>query len=248
MLISCVMVGLLLRRPWPVLATVASLPEVDYVMAAIVGAAGLLPTLEAARHGKHVLLANKEALVVSGALFVATAAVADYRVAGPRDQKIKKASDELRLRLVPNPDILAEVASLERRPFTVGFAAETERLREHALGKLSRKRLDMIAANRVGHEGRGESVWLGFFLYDVLETFAPVAEFLEQAGGLEGHRDALLVLAAQVEGQAVGAQVWRGLWRGFAQAMVVDAGRRTMDERRRMKDGRLFFIGRFSWA
>jgi 1-deoxy-D-xylulose-5-phosphate reductoisomerase len=52
------------------LARVASLPEVDYVMAAIVGAAGLLPTLEAARHGKRVLLANKEALVMSGALFM----------------------------------------------------------------------------------------------------------------------------------------------------------------------------------
>jgi 1-deoxy-D-xylulose-5-phosphate reductoisomerase len=52
------------------LASVAALPEVDYVMAAIVGAAGLLPTLEAARHGKHVLLANKEALVMSGALFM----------------------------------------------------------------------------------------------------------------------------------------------------------------------------------
>jgi 1-deoxy-D-xylulose-5-phosphate reductoisomerase len=52
------------------LATVASLPEVEYVMAAIVGAAGLLPSLEAARHGKRVLLANKEALVMSGALFM----------------------------------------------------------------------------------------------------------------------------------------------------------------------------------
>ena len=52
------------------LTGVASLPEVDYVMAAIVGAAGLLPTLEAARHGKRVLLANKEALVMSGALFM----------------------------------------------------------------------------------------------------------------------------------------------------------------------------------
>ncbi len=52
------------------LIEVAGLPEVDYVMAAIVGAAGLLPSLEAARRGKHVLLANKEALVMSGALFM----------------------------------------------------------------------------------------------------------------------------------------------------------------------------------
>jgi 1-deoxy-D-xylulose-5-phosphate reductoisomerase len=52
------------------LVEMAGLPEVDYVMAAIVGAAGLLPSLEAARKGKHVLLANKEALVMSGALFM----------------------------------------------------------------------------------------------------------------------------------------------------------------------------------
>ncbi|GAB4298876.1 MAG: 1-deoxy-D-xylulose-5-phosphate reductoisomerase [Thiohalomonadaceae bacterium] len=52
------------------LEQVAALPEVDYVMAAIVGAAGLLPTLAAARAGKHVLLANKEALVMSGRLFM----------------------------------------------------------------------------------------------------------------------------------------------------------------------------------
>ncbi|MGA7800401.1 MAG: 1-deoxy-D-xylulose-5-phosphate reductoisomerase [Gammaproteobacteria bacterium] len=52
------------------LVTVAGLPEADCVMAAIVGAAGLLPTLEAARHGKRVLLANKEALVMSGAIFM----------------------------------------------------------------------------------------------------------------------------------------------------------------------------------
>lgn len=55
------------------LVEVAGLPEVDYVMAAIVGAAGLLPSLEAARKGKHVLLANKEALVMSGALFMQAA-------------------------------------------------------------------------------------------------------------------------------------------------------------------------------
>jgi len=56
---------------------------------------------------------------------------------------------------VSTPDIIAEVAALESGPFTVGFAAETEKLREHALQKLSRKRLDMIAANRVGQDGSG---------------------------------------------------------------------------------------------
>ena len=83
-------------------------------------------------------------------LFVATAAVADYRPAEPADEKIKKAADELTIRLVRNPDILAEVAALRPAPFTVGFAAETERVEEYARDKLVRKGLDLIAANHVG--------------------------------------------------------------------------------------------------
>lgn len=83
-------------------------------------------------------------------LFVATAAVADYRVADPAPTKIKKGQAELTLRLVRNPDILAAVAALPDGPFTVGFAAETERVEEQALDKLRAKGLDMIAANRVG--------------------------------------------------------------------------------------------------
>ena len=83
-------------------------------------------------------------------LFVATAAVADYRVADPAPAKIKKGQAELTLRLVRNPDILADVAALRDGPFTVGFAAETERVEEQALDKLRAKGLDMIAANQVG--------------------------------------------------------------------------------------------------
>ena len=83
-------------------------------------------------------------------LFVATAAVADYRPIDPAENKIKKDADELTLRLVRNPDILAEVAALPRPPFTVGFAAETDRVEEYARDKLTRKGLDMIAANHVG--------------------------------------------------------------------------------------------------
>ncbi len=83
-------------------------------------------------------------------IFVAAAAVADYRVADPAPQKIKKGEQELTLRLVRNPDILAEVAARRDPPFTVGFAAETERVAEQALAKLQAKGLDMIAANRVG--------------------------------------------------------------------------------------------------
>lgn len=88
-------------------------------------------------------------------LFVAAAAVADYRPADPAPGKIKKGAQELAIRLVRNPDILAEVAALPSAPFTVGFAAETERVEEYALGKLRDKRLDLIAANRVGGEQGG---------------------------------------------------------------------------------------------
>nr|WP_041604026.1 bifunctional phosphopantothenoylcysteine decarboxylase/phosphopantothenate--cysteine ligase CoaBC [Thioflavicoccus mobilis] len=88
-------------------------------------------------------------------LFVATAAVADYRPAAPASDKIKKDAAELTIRLVRNPDILAQVAASPARPFTVGFAAETERLEEHAAAKLRAKGLDMIAANRVGGEAGG---------------------------------------------------------------------------------------------
>ncbi|MBA8887738.1 phosphopantothenoylcysteine decarboxylase/phosphopantothenate--cysteine ligase [Dokdonella fugitiva] len=87
-------------------------------------------------------------------VFVAAAAVGDFR---PRDiapHKLKKATRDsgLELSLVQNPDILAEVAALDPRPFVVGFAAETERVEEYARAKLERKRLDLIAANEVGAE------------------------------------------------------------------------------------------------
>jgi phosphopantothenoylcysteine decarboxylase/phosphopantothenate--cysteine ligase len=84
------------------------------------------------------------------AVFVSAAAVADYRPAHPAAQKIKKHADEMTLELVRNPDILAEVAAATPRPFVVGFAAETEKLEEHARAKLKGKGLDMIAANKVG--------------------------------------------------------------------------------------------------
>src|SRR5690606_28367768 len=72
----------------------------------------------------------------------------------PQKRKKRGAGDTLEISLVQNPDILAEVAALPVRPFTVGFAAETEGLETHARAKLERKRLDLLAANRVG-EGLG---------------------------------------------------------------------------------------------
>lgn len=89
-------------------------------------------------------------------IFIATAAVADYRPTNPTEQKIKKTRDALTLELVRNPDILADVATLRsHRPFTVGFAAETHDVLQYAEDKRRRKNLDMIAANRVGVAGSG---------------------------------------------------------------------------------------------
>ena len=89
-------------------------------------------------------------------IFIATAAVADYRAAEPAERKLKKTREELTLELVRNPDILAEVAALRsHRPFTVGFAAETHDVVHYAEDKRRRKNLDMIAANRVGVAGSG---------------------------------------------------------------------------------------------
>jgi phosphopantothenoylcysteine decarboxylase / phosphopantothenate---cysteine ligase len=84
-------------------------------------------------------------------VFIGTAAVADYRPAAPADIKIKKKSEQLDIALTRTTDILAEVAGQSARPFVVGFAAETDHVEQHALEKLERKKLDLIAANEVGH-------------------------------------------------------------------------------------------------
>jgi len=91
-------------------------------------------------------------------IFIACAAVADYRVDQAADHKIKKSTDSMSLQLVRNVDILAAVSALERRPFCVGFAAETRQLEKYALGKLEQKNLDMIAANQVGDSNSGFEV------------------------------------------------------------------------------------------
>lgn len=82
-------------------------------------------------------------------IFIATAAVADYRATEVSDKKIKKSTGEIHLTLVKNPDIVADVARHAKRPFTVGFAAETHDVVNYARGKLTDKNLDMIATNDV---------------------------------------------------------------------------------------------------
>lgn len=88
-------------------------------------------------------------------LFIAAAAVADYRAANIAEQKIKKTEEHLTLELIKNPDILNTVGLLENKPFTVGFAAESEKLREHAQSKLQRKNLDLIIANDISRSDIG---------------------------------------------------------------------------------------------
>jgi len=91
----------------------------------------------------------------SADVFISVAAVADYRVKHPSGQKIKKANDRsLSLELEENPDILAWVAALSKGPFCVGFAAESEKLGEHAKEKRARKNIPLIAAN-LAHEALG---------------------------------------------------------------------------------------------
>ncbi|MFA6920867.1 MAG: bifunctional phosphopantothenoylcysteine decarboxylase/phosphopantothenate--cysteine ligase CoaBC [Gallionella sp.] len=80
-------------------------------------------------------------------IFIAVAAVADYRVAAPSVQKIKKSNAHLTLELIPNPDILAHVAAQDHPPFCVGFAAESENLAEYAEQKRLAKKLPLLVGN-----------------------------------------------------------------------------------------------------
>jgi phosphopantothenoylcysteine decarboxylase/phosphopantothenate--cysteine ligase len=97
------------------------------------------------------------AALTEAQIFVAAAAVADYRAGQPADQKIKKSAATLSLELVRNPDIVGDARQRFPDAFIAGFAAETQNVAEHAAEKLARKGLDLIAANEVG-AGRGFDV------------------------------------------------------------------------------------------
>lgn len=86
-------------------------------------------------------------------VFIASAAVADYRPSEIAEHKIKKVDgeDQMIIKLVKNPDIVATIAKHPERPFTVGFAAETQDVAQYAQAKLARKSLDMIVANDVSN-------------------------------------------------------------------------------------------------
>ncbi|WP_442792756.1 bifunctional phosphopantothenoylcysteine decarboxylase/phosphopantothenate--cysteine ligase CoaBC [Pseudoalteromonas sp. T1lg76] len=125
----------------------------------ISGPVSLTPPAQCQVYGvQSALEMHQQALALApqSDIFIGCAAVADYRAADIAEQKMKKQGDELTLTLVKNPDIIADVAALtKQRPFTVGFAAETQDVATYAKGKLRNKNLDMICANDVAKQGQG---------------------------------------------------------------------------------------------
>ena len=144
--------------------------KMEYALASAASAAGAEVTLISGpvaldapvgveRHfvttAQEMLDVSSEAVDKGCDLFIATAAVADYRPDFCADDKIKKSSDAMNVALVRNPDTLATIAGRADAPFTVGFAAETRDLERYALDKMSRKHLNMIVANDVSAPGLG---------------------------------------------------------------------------------------------
>ncbi len=119
-------------------------------------------------------------------VFIAVAAVADYRVDAAAAQKIKKSADGMTLRLVANPDILAEVAALPDAPFCVGFAAETEQLAEHAEAKRLRKKLPLLVGN-LAQDTLGQDTAELVLFDDRGQHRLPRADKLTQARHLISH-------------------------------------------------------------
>ena len=116
-------------------------------------------------------------------IFIAVAAVADYRPEQTAAQKIKKAAQPLTLTLLPNPDILAEIAARPKPPFCVGFAAESENLDEYAQGKRSAKKLPLVVGNLLRHGLGGEDNTIVMFDDEGRHPLGPAAK-IEIARGI----------------------------------------------------------------
>lgn len=132
-------------------------------------------------------------------VFISAAAVADYMPAHTEPRKIKKSAASLSLELVRTPDIVSEVARHAQRPtLVVGFAAETNDVEKHALGKLQSKGLDLIAANDVAAEGIGfESDDNALTVYSTSERHA-----IARGSKSEVARRLLELIAARLESGA----------------------------------------------
>jgi phosphopantothenoylcysteine decarboxylase/phosphopantothenate--cysteine ligase len=124
--------------------------------------------------------------VATADIFISVAAVADYRVAQPSAQKIKKTADKLTLELQPTTDILAQVASQTKPPFCVGFAAESEDLRQHAAAKRKAKHIRLLAAN-LAQQAIGADASELILFDDAGEHVLPHADKLTLARGLLRH-------------------------------------------------------------
>ena len=125
-------------------------------------------------------------------IYIGAAAISDYRPDRIAEHKIKKHSDRMILDMGKSKDLLATIAAMPGRPFTVGFAAETEKLEEHARRKLEGKRLDMIVANLVGRQ-------LGFDAEDnsAVLLWADGSQALGQMSKTELARRIVAVIAAR---------------------------------------------------
>jgi phosphopantothenoylcysteine decarboxylase / phosphopantothenate---cysteine ligase len=128
-------------------------------------------------------------------VFIGVAAVADYRPDSTAEHKIKKSSDEMTLRLVPNPDILAEVAAQPGAPFCVGFAAESRDLDRYAEGKRRAKGLQLVVGNLVQDGLGGDDNRV--VLYDAAgRHLLPRASKVELANAVVAHFSAMLTKPA----------------------------------------------------
>jgi phosphopantothenoylcysteine decarboxylase/phosphopantothenate--cysteine ligase len=131
--------------------------------------------------------------VAGSDVFIAVAAVADYRVASQAKQKIKKGDrkEGMTIELVENPDILGFVANLPKPPFCVGFAAETEKLAAHAMQKRAKKNIPLLAANLAQHAFGADDN--DITLFDAKgEHLLGRGSKLEQARKLVAHMAAML--------------------------------------------------------
>ena len=124
------------------------------------------------------MLEKCQELLADCDIFIACAAVADYRPAKTEQQKIKKGPEHLSIELTRNPDIVASVSASDPRPFTVGFAAETNDVVAYAKGKMERKGLDMIVANDVS----GSETGFNSDDNEVIVVWPGGEELLERAG------------------------------------------------------------------
>ena len=128
-------------------------------------------------------------------IFIAAAAVSDYRAANVATQKIKKNDDSMSIELTRNPDILKSVGALPKPPFTVGFAAETNDLKVHALKKLHAKKLNMICANPVGDCAQGKPLGFDVDENELLVLSADAEVSLKRAAKHVLARELMLLVA-----------------------------------------------------